>query len=65
MELSGVGSATASMIANTTSQSSVAMQKKAMDMEKQIGAQLVASIEQSAPKPSSSGAVGGKIDVMV
>ncbi|MCU7930487.1 MAG: putative motility protein [Candidatus Thiodiazotropha sp. (ex Codakia rugifera)] len=67
MAVSGISAAPISMITNTASQattvSSVAMQKKAMDMQKQMAAQLISSIEQSAPKPKNAGPVGGNIDV--
>jgi hypothetical protein len=67
MDISGVSASPMSMITNTasqaTSESSVAMQKKVMDMQKQMAAQLVSSIEQSAPKPKNSGSVGSNIDV--
>ena len=69
MDVSGVSASAVSMVANTASQvgdeKSVAMQKKVMDMQKETAAQLVASIEQSTPKPQNAGAVGGNIDVMV
>ncbi|MCU7878715.1 MAG: putative motility protein [Candidatus Thiodiazotropha sp. (ex Lucinoma borealis)] len=69
MDVSGVSAAPISMITNTASQattvSSVAMQKKAMDMQKEMAARLISSIEQSAPKPKNSGSVGGNIDVTV
>jgi hypothetical protein len=55
------------MIANvaTKTEVNVAVQKKEMEMEKQTAAQLVASIEQSAPKPDSTGSLGNNVDVMV
>jgi hypothetical protein len=49
----------------TRAETSVAVQKKEMEMEKQTAAQLIESIEQSAPKPTAGGRVGGNIDVMV
>jgi hypothetical protein len=69
MDVSGVNSAAISMVANTEPPTreaiSVSVQKKAMDIEKQTAAQLIASIEQSTPKPKSSGPIGGNIDVKV
>lgn len=67
MDVSGASSPSASMIANvaTKTETSVAVHKKAMEMEKQTAEKLIASIEQSAPKPTSTGAVGSNIDIMV
>ncbi|MCU7941442.1 MAG: putative motility protein [Candidatus Thiodiazotropha sp. (ex Cardiolucina cf. quadrata)] len=67
MDVSGAGSPSASMLANIAikTETSVAVQKKEMEMEKQTAAQLIASIEQSAPKANASGSIGGNIDVMV
>jgi hypothetical protein len=67
MDVSAAGAPTASMIATvaTRAETSVAVQKKEMEMEKQTAAQLIESIEQSAPKPSAGGKVGGNIDIMV
>ncbi|MBT3016196.1 MAG: putative motility protein [Candidatus Thiodiazotropha sp. (ex Clathrolucina costata)] len=55
------------MLANIAikTETSVAVQKKEMEMEKQTAAQLIASIEQSAPKANASGSIGGNIDIMV
>lgn len=67
MDVSGVSTLTASMIANlaTKTEASVAVQKKAMEMQEQTAAKLIASIEQSAPKQSPAGTVGGIIDITV
>jgi hypothetical protein len=67
MDVSASGSPTASMIATvaTRAETSVAVQKKEMEMEKQAAAKLVESIEQSTPKPTADGKVGGNIDIMV
>lgn len=67
MDVSSANSPSASMIANvaTKTEVNVAVQKKEMEMEKQTAAQLVASIEQSAPKPDSTGSLGNNVDVMV
>ncbi|MES9814274.1 MAG: putative motility protein [Candidatus Thiodiazotropha sp.] len=67
MDVSGAGSPSASMLANiaTKTETSVAVQKKEMGMEKQTAAQLIASIEQSTPKSNATGNIGGNIDVMV
>ena len=66
MDVSAAGPS-ASMIATvaTRAETSVAVQKKEMENEKQIAAKLIESIEQSAPKPTANGKVGGNIDVMV
>jgi hypothetical protein len=67
MDVSAAGGPTASMIATvaTRAEASVAVQKKEMEMEKQTAAQLIESIEQSSPKPTAGGRVGGNIDIMV
>ncbi|MBT3046481.1 MAG: putative motility protein [gamma proteobacterium symbiont of Ctena orbiculata] len=67
MDVSGASSPSASMLANiaTRTEVSVAVQKKEMEIEKQAAAQLIATIEQSAPKPNDGGSVGTNIDVMV
>ncbi len=67
MDVSGVGSSAVSMVTGATPQAvaSVAMQKKAMEMEQQMAAQLVQSIAQSAPKTASTGSVGSNIDIVV
>ncbi|MES9993167.1 MAG: putative motility protein [Candidatus Thiodiazotropha sp.] len=67
MDVSGASSPSASMLANmaTRTEISIAAQKKEMEVEKQIAQQLVATIEESAPKANDGGAVGTNIDVMV
>jgi uncharacterized protein YbcI len=67
MDVSAAGSPSANMLATiaTKTETSVAVQKKEMEMEKQTATQLIESIEQSAPKPTAIGNIGGNIDVMV
>jgi DNA-directed RNA polymerase specialized sigma54-like protein len=67
MDVSGASSPSATMLANiaTKTETSVTMHKKELEMEKQTAEKLIASIEQSAPKPASTGAVGSNIDIMV
>jgi len=67
MDVSGTGSSAIAMVTGATPQAvaSVAMQKKAMEMQQQMAAQLVQSIAQSAPKPTATGPVGGNIDITV
>jgi hypothetical protein len=67
MDVSGVGSPSASMISTvaTKTEVNVAVQKKEMEMEKEMAAKLVESMEQSAPKPDATGSVGNNIDVIV
>lgn len=67
MDVSGVSSPTASMIANvaTKTEASVAVQKKEMEIEQQTAEKLISSIEQSEPKSNSTDSVGGNIDIMV
>ncbi len=67
MDVSGVSASTASMYANmpARTEASVAVQKKAMEIQEQTAAKLIASIEQSAPKPNATGPVGGNIDITV
>jgi hypothetical protein len=67
MDVSGAGSQSASMLSTiaTKTEVDIAVQKKEMEMEKEIAAKLVESMEQSAPKPNATGSVGGNIDVMV
>jgi hypothetical protein len=66
MDVSATGPS-ANMIANvaTRTETTVAVQKKEMEMEKEMAAKLVESIEQSAPKPTADGKVGSNIDIMV
>ncbi|MET0090891.1 MAG: putative motility protein [Candidatus Thiodiazotropha sp.] len=68
MDVSGVGASSITALTNTATQpateTGVAMQKKMMEMQKEMAAQLISSIEQSAPKPKASGPIGGNIDVM-
>ena len=67
MDVSGVGSPTANMLADmaTRTEVTVAVQKKAMEIQEQTAARLIASIAQSAPSANATGPVGGNIDITV
>jgi iron-sulfur cluster repair protein YtfE (RIC family) len=65
MDISGVSSSTISMIANTGTQTSVAMQKKVMEMQEQTAAKLIESVQQSTKELNSPTALGNNIDVKV
>jgi hypothetical protein len=65
MDISGVSSSTISMIASTGTQTSVAMQKKVMEMQEQTAAKLIESVQQGTKELNSSSAIGNNIDVKV
>jgi hypothetical protein len=65
MDLSPVSASLASISSPLSPQAvaSVAMQKKAMEIQQQTAAQLIAAIAPSAPKASAGDRVGSLIDV--
>lgn len=67
MDLSPVSSSLAGMASPLSPQAvaSVAMQKKAMEIQQQTAAQLIAAIAPSAPKANATDRVGSLIDVTV
>jgi hypothetical protein len=42
---------------------SILMLKKALEMQEQLAAQLIASVAESAPHPVGGASLGGNIDV--
>ncbi|MEJ2622949.1 MAG: putative motility protein [Candidatus Thiodiazotropha sp.] len=65
MDIAGVSTSAVSTVANAGTETSVAMQKKVMEMQEQVAVKLIQSVEQSAPKPNPSSSVGNNIDIKV
>jgi hypothetical protein len=65
MDIAGVSTSAVSMVANAGTETSVAMQKKVMEMQEQVAVKMIQSVEQSAPKANPSSAVGNNIDIKV
>jgi hypothetical protein len=49
--------------ASTNDAASILALKKALEMQEQLAAQLIASVAESAPHPDTGGSLGGNIDV--
>jgi hypothetical protein len=65
MDISGVSTSALNMVANTGTESSVAMQKKVMEMQEQTAVKLIESMQQSTETLKPASAVGNNIDVSV
>ncbi len=66
MDISGVSSLAVSTLVNTATPNeaaSIAALEKALEIQQQMAAQLIASLKQSIPEPDSTGSLGSVIDV--